>query len=133
VCDVTEPPRKPGRHHYDAVPPPMPSRPPPRPPKPVDEDLYKIPPDDLLYTSKRVGTSIPFFFLTNLLPFFYFLFLSLFISNFLLKKKKKRYMRRRRVHLKLHLKNLKMFCTFKKLVCKKNIYLVKKLKTFLKV
>ncbi|XP_059439383.1 uncharacterized protein LOC132171979 [Corylus avellana] len=51
VCDVTEPPRKPSRQHYDAVPPPMPAMP-PRPPKPVDEDLYKIPPD-LLYTSKR--------------------------------------------------------------------------------
>ncbi|XP_062144364.1 uncharacterized protein LOC133851800 isoform X2 [Alnus glutinosa] len=52
VCDVTEPPRKASRQllpHYDAVPPPMPAA---RRPKPVDEDLYKIPPD-LLRTSKR--------------------------------------------------------------------------------
>lgn len=61
VCDVAEPPRKPSRQllqHYDAVPPPMPAAS-ARPPKPVDEDLYKIPPD-LLRTSKRVGPSIFF-------------------------------------------------------------------------
>lgn len=54
VCDVAEPPRKPSRQllqHYDAIPPPMPAAS-ARPPKPVDEDLYKIPPD-LLRTSKR--------------------------------------------------------------------------------
>lgn len=75
VCDVTEPSRKyyqhPHHHEslsinndnttssnskhlkYDAVPPPNPKRLPVRPPKPVDEDLYKIPPD-LLHSSKRV-------------------------------------------------------------------------------
>jgi hypothetical protein len=70
----------------------MPSRPPPRPPKPVDEDLYKIPPDDLLYTSKRVGTSIPissFFFLTNLLPFFISFFCRYLLVIFYFKKNKK--------------------------------------------
>nr|KYP71859.1 hypothetical protein KK1_011137 [Cajanus cajan] len=40
VCHVTEHPRKP----YDAVPPPR--------AKPLDEDLYKIPPE-LLRTTKR--------------------------------------------------------------------------------
>ncbi|KAM1052224.1 hypothetical protein ACFX2A_034450 [Malus domestica] len=60
VCDVTEPPTKPyhyqlhvqqqpnrthhHHHHHDTVP--------RRPPKPVDEDLYKIPPE-LLHTTKR--------------------------------------------------------------------------------
>ncbi|MBA0716248.1 hypothetical protein Golax_015092, partial [Gossypium laxum] len=75
VCDVTEPPRKYYQHphhhvslsvnndnttssnskhpKYDAVPPPNPKRLPVRPPKPVDEDLYKIPPE-LLHSSKRV-------------------------------------------------------------------------------
>ncbi|POO02979.1 ubiquitin hydrolase [Trema orientale] len=55
VCDVTEPPRKPSshqtHHHHqpnDAVPPRRPAR----LPKPVDEDLYKIPPE-LLHASKR--------------------------------------------------------------------------------
>lgn len=45
VWDVTEHPRK----HHDGVPPPAPSR----APKPVDEDLYKIPPE-LLRRTKRV-------------------------------------------------------------------------------
>ncbi|KAK6911272.1 hypothetical protein RJ641_023365, partial [Dillenia turbinata] len=64
VCDEMDPPRK---HAYiqnqknqdDAVSPPhhpavvvVGAAPPPKP-KPVDEDLYKIPPD-LLYSSKRV-------------------------------------------------------------------------------
>ncbi|TKY61317.1 hypothetical protein E2542_SST11167 [Spatholobus suberectus] len=54
VCDVTEQARKPvskQMHLHDAVP----RSPPPRPvrlPKPVDEDLYKIPPE-LLRTTKR--------------------------------------------------------------------------------
>ncbi|QCD77575.1 hypothetical protein DEO72_LG1g1200 [Vigna unguiculata] len=54
VCDVTEQARKPVRkemHLHDAVP----LSPPPRHvrlPKPVDEDLYKIPPE-LLRTTKR--------------------------------------------------------------------------------
>ncbi|KAL4380037.1 hypothetical protein GQ457_02G033290 [Hibiscus cannabinus] len=78
VCDVTEPPRKHPHHHhhvsvslshnnynhnttrktkqlkYDdvAAPNPNPKRVPVRPPKPVDEDLYKIPPE-LLHSSKR--------------------------------------------------------------------------------
>ncbi|KAG8478977.1 hypothetical protein CXB51_028876 [Gossypium anomalum] len=74
VCDVTEPPRKYYQHphhhlslsinndnttssnskhlKYDAVPPPIPKRLSVRPPKPVDEDLYKIPPE-LLHSSKR--------------------------------------------------------------------------------
>ncbi|XP_021800802.1 uncharacterized protein LOC110745045 isoform X1 [Prunus avium] len=60
VCDVTQPPTK----HYeyqvqqsnrtrsnDAVP-RVPPRFPTRPPKPVDEDLYKIPPE-LLHKTKR--------------------------------------------------------------------------------
>ncbi|XP_062084287.1 uncharacterized protein LOC133790617 [Humulus lupulus] len=65
VCDVTDQPRKPsskshnnGHHHHykatddqghlnDAV-----QRRPAKLPKPVDEDLYKIPPE-LLYSSKR--------------------------------------------------------------------------------
>ncbi|ONI05082.1 hypothetical protein PRUPE_6G355600 [Prunus persica] len=60
VCDVTQPPTK----HYeyqvqqsnrtrsnDAVP-RVPPRFPTRPPKPVDEDLYKIPPE-LLHKNKR--------------------------------------------------------------------------------
>ncbi|KAL5566779.1 hypothetical protein UlMin_029943 [Ulmus minor] len=55
VCDVTEPPRNGKPHHVphirqtqlnDVV-----SRP-HRPPKPVDEDLYKIPPE-LLHSSRR--------------------------------------------------------------------------------
>jgi len=56
VCDVTEQARKPVRkemHLHDAVP----LSPPPRHvrlPKPVDEDLYKIPPE-LLRTTKRVS------------------------------------------------------------------------------
>ena len=37
----------------DAVPPP-----PPPASKPIDEDLYKIPPELLLHTSKRVGPSL---------------------------------------------------------------------------
>lgn len=45
VWDVTEHPRK----HHDGIPPPAP----PRAPKPVDEDLYKIPPE-LLRRTKRV-------------------------------------------------------------------------------
>lgn len=52
VCDVTEPPRKPSKQlqrAHDDVPPPMPTS---RLPKPVDEDLYKIP-ADLLQASKR--------------------------------------------------------------------------------
>ncbi|KAF3452406.1 hypothetical protein FNV43_RR02839 [Rhamnella rubrinervis] len=58
VFDVTEPPRKlyhqyQQPHRHDVV-----SRPPrlttPRPPKPVDEDLYKIPPE-LLHNTKRVS------------------------------------------------------------------------------
>ncbi|KAL9320436.1 hypothetical protein ACSQ67_012275 [Phaseolus vulgaris] len=54
VCDVTEQARKPARkemHLHGAVP----LSPPPRAvrlPKPVDEDLYKIPPE-LLRTTKR--------------------------------------------------------------------------------
>ncbi|OMO87832.1 hypothetical protein COLO4_20545 [Corchorus olitorius] len=66
VCDVTEPPRK-QQHQYphhvttknnanrskqlqnDVV---IANRLPVRPPKPVDEDLYKIPPE-LLHSSKR--------------------------------------------------------------------------------
>ncbi|KAK7397384.1 hypothetical protein VNO78_18554 [Psophocarpus tetragonolobus] len=51
VCDVTEQPRKPvskEMHLHDA----LPRSPPPRAPKPVDEDLYKIPPE-LLRTTKR--------------------------------------------------------------------------------
>ncbi|GMI79106.1 hypothetical protein like AT5G18310 [Hibiscus trionum] len=63
VCDVTEPPRKYPHHHvslsvsnttrkskqleYDDV-----ATNPKRVPKPVDEDLYKIPPE-LLHSSKR--------------------------------------------------------------------------------
>lgn len=62
VCDVTEPPRKTSQQlrHQDAAvtPRPLPLRASARPPKPVDEDLYKIPPE-LLRTSKRVG-SVPF-------------------------------------------------------------------------
>ncbi|KAK9291317.1 hypothetical protein L1049_019262 [Liquidambar formosana] len=61
VCDVTAPPRKQQQQqqkqkhqnqvlHKNAVTPTV--RPLPRPPKPVDEDLYKIPPE-LLHTSKR--------------------------------------------------------------------------------
>ncbi|GMY20293.1 ubiquitin hydrolase [Fagus crenata] len=53
VYDVTEQPRKHTRN--DAVPTPRPAnaaRPRPLKSKPVDEDLYKIPPE-LLYTSKR--------------------------------------------------------------------------------
>ncbi|KAK7337984.1 hypothetical protein VNO77_18578 [Canavalia gladiata] len=50
VCDVTEQGRKPVRKHlHDAVPRSPPHR---RAPKPVDEDLYKIPPE-LLRTTKR--------------------------------------------------------------------------------
>ncbi|KAB1220778.1 hypothetical protein CJ030_MR3G027877 [Morella rubra] len=56
VCDVTEPPRKTSQQlrHQDAAvtPRPLPLRAAARPPKPVDEDLYKIPPE-LLRTSKR--------------------------------------------------------------------------------
>ena len=55
---MTEQPRKHTRN--DAVPAPRPAnaaRPRPLKSKPVDEDLYKIPPE-LLYTSKRVGASI---------------------------------------------------------------------------
>ncbi|KAH1259521.1 hypothetical protein GmHk_03G008960 [Glycine max] len=57
VCDVTEQARKPvaAMHLDDAV---------PRLPKPVDEDLYKIPPE-LLGTTKRVG------FLTKHFPFLF--------------------------------------------------------------
>ncbi|KAF5454811.1 hypothetical protein F2P56_024448 [Juglans regia] len=56
VCDVTEPARKPGRqllHHTNhAVPPPLRViSADVRPPKPVDEDLYKIPPE--LHTTKQ--------------------------------------------------------------------------------
>ncbi|XWS57808.1 hypothetical protein CRYUN_Cryun09bG0205200 [Craigia yunnanensis] len=71
VCDVTEPPRKYQHQHPhhvpisknnnnstsskqlkdDVVPP---KKLPVRPPKPVDEDLYKIPPE-LLHSSKRVS------------------------------------------------------------------------------
>ncbi|KAJ7978214.1 Pathogenic type III effector avirulence factor Avr AvrRpt-cleavage: cleavage site protein [Quillaja saponaria] len=61
-CDVTEPPtRKPGNRskqldQYDTVPrshhPPRPRLPGARLPKPVDEDLYRIPPE-LLHTTKR--------------------------------------------------------------------------------
>ncbi|RDX69463.1 hypothetical protein CR513_51424, partial [Mucuna pruriens] len=47
VCDVTEQARKPVNKLNDGVP----RSPPPRP-KPVDEDLYKIPPE-LLRTTKR--------------------------------------------------------------------------------
>lgn len=54
VCDVTEPSTK-NTHtaatttvQNDAVPPP-----PPPASKPIDEDLYKIPPELLLHTSKR--------------------------------------------------------------------------------
>ncbi|MBA0637654.1 hypothetical protein Godav_024561, partial [Gossypium davidsonii] len=94
VCDVTEPPRKyyqHPHHHvslsvnndkttssnskhpiYDAVPPPNPKRLPVRPPKPVDEDLYKIPPE-LLHSSKRVCP------LTDL--FFYLYFFNVSISR----------------------------------------------------
>lgn len=52
VCDVTEQARKPVRKEMH-----VPLSPPPRPvrlPKPVDEDLYKIPPE-LLRTTKRVS------------------------------------------------------------------------------
>lgn len=62
VFDVTEPPRKlchqqhKQPHRHDTVP-----RPPrlatTRPPKPVDEDLYKIPPE-LLRNTKRVRLSL---------------------------------------------------------------------------
>ncbi|XP_057439595.1 uncharacterized protein LOC130731346 isoform X2 [Lotus japonicus] len=45
VWDVTEHPRK----HHDSVPPPAP----PRAPKPVDEDLYKIPPELLRRTKRK--------------------------------------------------------------------------------
>lgn len=74
VCDVTQPPTK----HYeyqvqqsnrtrsnDAVP-RVPPRFPTRPPKPVDEDLYKIPPE-LLHKNKRVCV-----FLLLLYIIFYF-------------------------------------------------------------
>ena len=59
VWVVTEQARKPVSklHQHDAVPrssPPRGARFPSRPPKPVDEDLYKIPPE-LLRTTKRVG------------------------------------------------------------------------------
>lgn len=63
VCDVTEQARKPARkemHLHGAVP----LSPPPRAvrlPKPVDEDLYKIPPE-LLRTTKRVS-HLTFFYL----------------------------------------------------------------------
>ena len=54
----------------DAVPPP----PPPLPAsKPIDEDLYKIPPELLLHTSKRVGPSLHSHSL-SLLIFYLFLF-----------------------------------------------------------
>ncbi|CAB4316042.1 unnamed protein product [Prunus armeniaca] len=60
VCDVTQPPTKHYEYHVqqsnrtrsnDAVPRVTP-RFPTRPPKPVDEDLYKIPPE-LLHKTKR--------------------------------------------------------------------------------
>nr|POE89246.1 hypothetical protein CFP56_69700 [Quercus suber] len=52
VCDVTEPSTKTTHTatttiQNDAVPPPPPAS------KPIDEDLYKIPPELLLHTSKR--------------------------------------------------------------------------------
>ncbi|KAK4605787.1 hypothetical protein RGQ29_000182 [Quercus rubra] len=56
VCDVTEPSTKTTHTaaattiQNDAVPPPPP---PPPASKPIDEDLYKIPPELLLHTSKR--------------------------------------------------------------------------------
>ena len=53
----------------DAVPPP----PPPPASKPIDEDLYKIPPELLLHTSKRVGPSLHSHSL-SLLIFYLFLF-----------------------------------------------------------
>ncbi|GMN25909.1 hypothetical protein TIFTF001_001115 [Ficus carica] len=57
VCDVTEPPRnKPLRNDAASCPPPPPL-PLPRLPKPVDEDLYKIPPE-LLHASKRVEEKV---------------------------------------------------------------------------
>lgn len=49
VCDVTEQPRSKQLHQHDVVP----RSAPPLKPKPVDEDLYKIPPE-LLRTTKRV-------------------------------------------------------------------------------
>ena len=52
----------------DAVPPP-----PPPASKPIDEDLYKIPPELLLHTSKRVGPSLHSHSL-SLLIFYLFLF-----------------------------------------------------------
>ncbi|KAK6243421.1 hypothetical protein QUC31_009830 [Theobroma cacao] len=64
VCDVTEPPRKYQHQHPHHVPTlnnnnnnsgkqlKNDAAPPRRPPKPVDEDLYKIPPE-LLHSSKR--------------------------------------------------------------------------------
>ncbi|KAK7814794.1 hypothetical protein CFP56_002582 [Quercus suber] len=57
VCDVTEPSTKTTHTatttiQNDAVPPPPPAS------KPIDEDLYKIPPELLLHTSKRVGPSL---------------------------------------------------------------------------
>ena len=54
----------------DAVPPPPP---PPPASKPIDEDLYKIPPELLLHTSKRVGPSLHSHSL-SLLIFYLFLF-----------------------------------------------------------
>ncbi|KAI4302012.1 hypothetical protein L6164_035235 [Bauhinia variegata] len=54
VCDVTEPPRKPitTKIKNDTVPRSPPPNRPRMVPKPVDEDLYKIPPE-LLRTTKR--------------------------------------------------------------------------------
>uniref|UniRef100_A0A803PU14 Uncharacterized protein n=1 Tax=Cannabis sativa TaxID=3483 RepID=A0A803PU14_CANSA len=72
VCDVTDQPRKPSSkphkaadhgHLNDAVP-----RRPAKLPKPVDEDLYKIPPE-LLHSSKRVG---PFSLILILFYFYFF-------------------------------------------------------------
>lgn len=75
VCDVTEQARKPVRkemHPHDDT---VPLSPPPRAvrlPKPVDEDLYKIPPE-LLRTTKRVSH------LT--LSFYLFIYNILLVSN----------------------------------------------------
>lgn len=60
VWDVTEQPPRKRIDKNDAVPgcpPPPPPRFPARPPKPVDEDLYKIPPE-LLHSTKRVSLSL---------------------------------------------------------------------------
>lgn len=68
VCDVTQPPTKHYEYHVqqsnrtrsnDAVPRVTPGFP-TRPPKPVDEDLYKIPPE-LLHKTKRVCVVSLFF------------------------------------------------------------------------